>query len=127
MLERSSFDFAVVRIVPRVERGEFVNAGVVLFCSTQNYLDCRIGVDVARLESLSPSIDCAMIKAYLDVIPAVCRGGAEAGPIGRLTQRERFHWLVAPRSTIIQVSPVHSGVSADLPGALEKLFARLVK
>ena len=127
MPERHSFDYAIVRVVPRVERGEFLNAGVILFCSTAAYLQARTGLDHARLKALSPSIDCDAVESYLDAIHKVCAGGGEAGSIGQLPQRARFHWLVAPRSTIIQMSPVHSGVHHDLDAALNGLFEKLVK
>ena len=127
MRELCSFDYAVVRVVPRVERGEFVNAGVILFCSTRAFLDSRIELPRARLAALAPSLDLGIVESHLEVIPLVCRGGAEAGPIGALTQRERFHWLVAPRSTVIQMSPVHSGVHHDLDAALESLMEKLVR
>jgi hypothetical protein len=122
-----AFDYAVVRVVPRVERGEFVNAGVILFSRTGRFLDARIELDRARLMAMAPSIDCDVVQSYLDAIPRVCAGGREAGPIGALSQSERFHWLVAPRSTIIQTSPVHSGVHSDLRVALDHLFDRLVR
>jgi hypothetical protein len=122
-----SFDYAIVRVVPRVDRGEFVNAGVILFCSTKSYLDARIELDRERLLALAPSIDIPLVENHLAVIPTVCRGGREAGIIGELPQRARFHWLVAPRSTIIQMSPMHSGVHKDPEAALEQLFRKLVK
>jgi hypothetical protein len=125
--ERFVFDYAVVRVVPRVERGEFLNAGVIVFCPTQSYLAARIGFDRERLLLLDPDADCDTVGQHLDVIPRVCAGGAEAGPIGELPQRARFHWLVAPRSTIIQTSAVHAGVDEDLNRALDTLFARLVE
>lgn len=121
------FDYAVVRVVPRVERGEFLNAGVILFCPTQGFLEARIGLDRARLAALAPNIDLDVVESYLEAIPKVCAGGGEAGSIGQLPQRARFHWLVAPRSTIIQTSPVHSGVHADLQAALQNLFDKLVR
>ncbi|HET8774136.1 MAG TPA: DUF3037 domain-containing protein [Thermoanaerobaculia bacterium] len=127
MRTRHAFDYAVVRVVPRVERGEFLNAGVILFCSGAAYLNARIGLDHARLQALAPSIDCALVDAYLDAIPKVCAGGSEAGSIGDLPQRARFHWLVAPRSTVIQTSPVHSGVHDDFDAALAHLFEKLVR
>ena len=127
MPELFSFDYAVVRVVPRVERGEFMNAGVILFCSTRGYLASRIQLDRDRLAAFSPSVDPALVESHLELIPRVCEGGPAAGAIGELTQRERFHWLVAPRSTIIQTSPVHSGVDHDLAAALDKLFERLVR
>lgn len=121
-----AFDYAVVRVVPRVERGEFVNAGVIVFSRTGRFLDARITLDRDRLCALAPDIDCDVVQSYLDAIPKICAGGPDAGPIGALTQSERFHWLVAPRSTIIQTSPVHSGVHADPAVALEQLFRKLV-
>lgn len=124
--ERHSFDYAVVRVVPRVERGEFLNVGVILFCSTAGFLESRIALDRTRLAALDPSIDCESVATYLESIPKVCAGGDAAGSIGSLPQRARFHWLVAPRSTVIQTSPVHSGVHHDLPAALEGLFHKLV-
>jgi Protein of unknown function (DUF3037) len=122
-----AFDYAVVRVVPRVERGEFVNAGVILFSRTARFLDARIAVDDTRLAALAPSLDREVVESYLDAIPRICAGGPDAGPIGQLSQSERFHWLVAPRSTIIQTSPVHSGVHADLAAALAHLFEKLVR
>jgi len=120
-------DYAVIRAVSRAERGEFLTAGVILFCSTKEFLDARIGLDGARLMALAPDVDLPLVENHLDVIPRLCRGGADAGPIGALTQRERFHWLVAPRSTMIQLSPVHSGVGPDPAAALEALFEKLVR
>ena len=127
MPERFVFDYAVVRVVPRVERGEFLNAGVILFCPTQSFLEARIELDEARLKALSPTIDVAVVQSYLDAIPKVCAGGGEAGSVGSLPQRARFHWLVAPRSTVIQTSPVHSGVHENLTVALNGLFEKLVR
>jgi DUF3037 family protein len=125
--ERYVFDYAIVRVVPRVERGEFLNAGVILFSSTQAYLAARIGLDHARLRALDPSMDIAALDSYLEAIPKICAGGGEAGSIGSLSQRERFHWLVAPRSTVIQTSQVHSGVHDDLDKAIDQLFDKFVR
>jgi molybdopterin-guanine dinucleotide biosynthesis protein len=125
--ERFVFDYAVVRVVPRVDRGEFLNAGVIVYSSTAGFLDARIELDHARLKTLAPSIDVAVVESYLETIPKICAGGGEAGSIGSLPQRARFHWLVAPRSTIIQTSDVHSGVHADPKTALETLFEKLVR
>jgi hypothetical protein len=125
--ELCSFDYAVIRVVPRVERGEYINAGIVLFCSTRSILEARIALPRERLLALAPAVDPALVESHLQSIPLICRGGAEAGPIGALTQRERFHWLVAPRSTMIQPSPVHSGVHHDLEAALEQLMSKLVR
>jgi len=125
--ERFAFDYAVVRVVPRVERGEFLNAGVILFCSTRAFLGSRIELDHERLQALAPGIDLAVVESYLEAIPKICEGGGEAGSIGALPQRARFHWLVAPRSTIIQTSDVHSGVAEDPQAALDSLFEKLVR
>jgi len=125
--ERFAFDYAVIRVVPRVERGEFVNAGVIVFCSTRAFLDCRIELDRQRLRALAPSADLPLVESYLDAIPKICAGGGEAGSIGALPQRARFHWLVAPRSTIIQTSDVHSGVHEEPQTALDHLFEKLVR
>lgn len=127
MRDLCSFDYAIVRVVPRVDRGEFINAGVVLFCSTKAFLDARIELDRERLMALAPDVDVALVENHLAVIPTVCRGGDDAGAIGQLPQRARFHWLVAPRSTIIQTSPMHSGVHRDPQVALEGLFRKLVQ
>jgi Protein of unknown function (DUF3037) len=122
-----AFDYAVVRVVPRVDRGEFINAGVILFCPTSSFLEARIEMQRERLLALDPNADCDVVQTHLDAIPRVCAGGKDAGPIGELPQRARFHWLVAPRSTIIQMSPVHSGVHENLDAALELLFNKLVR
>ncbi len=127
MRKLCAFDYALIRVVPRVDRGEFINAGVVLFCSTEAFLDARIELDRQRLTALAPDVDVTLVENHLAVIPTVCRGGDEAGAIGQLPQRARFHWLVAPRSTIIQTSPMHSGVHEDPQVALEKLFRKLVR
>ncbi len=123
---RSSFDYAIVRVVPYVERGEFLNAGVILFCRTRRFLAARIALDTRRLAALAPDFDAALVREYLDLIPRICAGGADAGPIGELSQSERFHWLVAPRSTAIQVSPVHCGSCTDPRAALDELFGKMV-
>ena len=123
----SSFDYAVVRVVPRVEREEFVNAGVILFCSERDFLGARVELDRERLRALHPQVDLALVEEHLAAVPRVAAGGEGSGPIGRLTTRERFHWLVAPRSTVIQVSPVHSGLCEDPGRALEHLMDRMVR
>ncbi len=127
MPARSSFDYVVVRVVPRVERGEFINAGAILFCRTRRFLDARIELDTRRLAALFPGIDPGMLQASLEIIPRVCTGGKGTGPIGQLPQAERFHWLVAPRSGVIQTSPVHSGLCTDPRTALEHLVETLVR
>jgi hypothetical protein len=123
---RDSFDYAVIRVVPRVERGECLNAGVVLYCRARRFLAARVALDRARLAALDPCRDPEAIEAALAVIPRLCAGGAAAGPIGGLSQAERFHWLVAPSSTIIQPAPVHTGLTDDPAATLEHLFATLV-
>lgn len=123
----SSFDYAVVRVVPRVERGEFINAGVVVFCLEKKLLRAKVIVDPARLQALWPEIDVELVRRHLDAITKVAAGVTDAGPIGRLSLRERFHWLVSPRSTIIQVSPVHTGLCEDPEGIVEELWQRLVE
>jgi hypothetical protein len=123
----STYDYAIVRVVPRVERGEFVNAGAIVCCRAADYLAARIELDEARLLALDPAADLAALRATLEAIPRVCAGGAAAGALGRLSTRERFDWLVAPRSSSVQVSPVHSGRCTDLDAALEHLMARMVR
>ena len=122
----SSFDYAVVRVVPRVERQEFLNAGVILFCLERDFLQARVAVDEARLRALWPETDAALVRQHLEAIPRICAGDPDGGPIARLSLRERFHWLVAPRSTILQVSPVHSGLSESPERTLEELFRQMV-
>ncbi len=126
MPDPCSYDYAIVRVVPCAERGEFVNAGVVLHCSEQAFLDCLVHVDEKRLLALWPDLDLDLVGQHLEAFPRVCAGDAAAGPIARLSRRERFHWLVAPRNTIIQVSPVHSGMSVAPSATLQELFRRLV-
>lgn len=123
----SSYDYAVIRVVPRVEREEFLNVGVILFCKDHDYIKARIEVDESRLRALYPAVDMPGLTAHLDAIEAVARGGDDAGPIGRLPRRDRFLILVAPRSTIIQVSPVHTGFCSDPDRALERLMDQMVR
>lgn len=129
MPAHSSFDYAILRVVPHVEREEFLNAGVILFCRTRGYLAARIALDERRLLALAPDLDAetlAEIRAHLDTIPRICAGERDAGPIARLSQAERFHWLVAPRSTLIQPSSPHSGLCDDPAAALDRLFSEMV-
>jgi DUF3037 family protein len=122
-----TYDYAIIRVVPRVERGEMINVGVILSCPGLDFLDARIDLNPARLLALDPSVDVEATLANLEMIPRVCRGGAEAGPIGELPQRSRFHWLVSPRSTIIQLSPVHTGRTDDPAKALQRLLDTMVR
>ncbi len=122
-----SYDYAIIRVVPRVEREEFVNVGAIVSCPAQDFLEARIELDEQRLRALDPSVDVDAVRPHLASIPVICAGGAQAGPIGQLPKRERFHWLVAPRSTIIQVSPVHTGRCTDPHGTLERLLDMMVR
>jgi len=126
--ERHAFEYAVVRVVPRVEREEFVNAGVVLFARAAGFLGCEIALPAERVRSLAGGapLDLDAVGAHLQAMRDVCAGDAAAGPIARLSASERFHWLVAPRSTVLQVSPVHGGVSDDPAASLRRLFQQLV-
>lgn len=123
----SSFDYAVLRVVPRVEREEFLNAGVILFCLEQRFLGARVEYPGGRLRCIWPAVDADAARAHLDAVCRICRGDADAGPIAQLSKRERFHWLVAPRSTIIQISPVHSGLCEDAEAKLNQLYEQLVR
>lgn len=127
MTARHPFQYAVVRVVPRVERGESLNAGVIVLCRPKRFLAAQTGLDRARLAVLAPDVDPATIEAHLGLIERVAAGDPTAGRIAGLTQGERFHWLVAPSSTVIQPSEVHTGVCDDPGDELERLFDRLVR
>ncbi|HEU5013889.1 MAG TPA: DUF3037 domain-containing protein [Roseiflexaceae bacterium] len=126
MPARAAFEYAVIRVVPSIERGEFINAGVVLFCRTRRFLDARIHFDAARLHVLAPDADVELIEELLTHIMIVCKGGAASGPIGELPLQERFRWIAAPRSTVVQSSPVHCGMCDDPAALLEHLMRALV-
>jgi hypothetical protein len=121
-----SYDYAVIRVVPRVEREEFINAGVIVWCAEKDLLEARIELNEARARALDPAIDLDAVRRHLASIVTICAGGPEAGALGKLSKRERFDWLVAPRSTIIQTSPVHTGRCADLPATLDHLLRKMV-
>jgi Protein of unknown function (DUF3037) len=127
MRAHSSFDYALVRVVPRVERGECLNAGVIVFCRTRRFLAAAVELDVDRLLALDPRADRDDIARHLATIPRIAAGEADAGPIARLSQAERFHWLVSPSSAIVQPSPVHSGLCADPAAALDHLMETMVR
>lgn len=127
MAAELTYDYAVIRVVPRVERGEQVNVGVILSCADTDFLEAAIEMDEAAVLALDPAADLETIRANLATIPVVCRGGAEAGAIGALPPRGRFRWLVSPRSTIIQPSPVHTGRTKDPAACLQRLMDRLVR
>jgi hypothetical protein len=122
-----SYSYAIVRVVPHVEREEFVNAGVVVFCDALDYLAACVDLDEARLLALAPDADLLVVRRHLEAIPRICAGAAEGGSIGALPLRERWHWLVAPRSTILQMSPAHTGLSEDPAAELERLLDRVVR
>ena len=126
MSAKYRYDYAVIRVVPKVDREEFINAGVIVSCPDLSFLEARIKLNESRLFALDPTIDLDLVRSHLAAIPTICRGGIEAGSIGELPQRQRFHWLVAPRSTIIQTSPVHTGRCHDPAAALERLVATMV-
>lgn len=121
-----AYDYAIVRLMPRVERGERINVGVILSCPERDFLAARIELDEARVRALDESFDIESARAHLDAIPRICRGGPEAGALGELEVRSRFRWLVAPRSTVIQVSAVHTGRTDDPAATLDRLVADLV-
>jgi hypothetical protein len=125
-----TFDYAIIRVVPDVERGECINVGVALICRQRRFLGLRIKLDEARLRALHPVLTDAqvsLLRAELDGLQRVARGEKSAGPIAQLSQAERFHWLVAPGSSIIQPSPVHSGLSGDPAATLDRLMSELVE
>ena len=122
-----TYDYAIVRIVPRVERGEMINVGIIVSCPDTEFIAARIELDEPRLLALDPGFDVATVRAHLATIPAICEGNADAGPIAALPARQRFYWLVSPRSTVIQVSPVHTGRTTDPAAALERLMESMVR
>ena len=122
-----TYDYAILRVVPRVDRGEAVNVGVILSCPELQFLDVRIELDETRLLTLDPTVDLPTVKQTLHAIAAVCRGDAETGSLGEMPQRNRFHFLVGPRSTIVQPSPTHTGRTADPASTLNALVLKLVE
>jgi hypothetical protein len=123
----SPFEYALLRVVPRVERGEFINAGVVLYCQDAKFLDARVYLDPERLRALDPNLDPETVRAHLEVARIVCEGGPGAGAVGLLPPGQRFGWLVAPRSTVVQPSPVHTGFTDDPREAIEHLLQTMVR
>jgi hypothetical protein len=122
-----TYDYAIIRVVPKVEREEFINVGVIVSCASNGFLEARIELNESRLLAIDPTLDLDLIRSYLAVIPVMCAGGKAAGAIGQLPMRERFHWLVAPRSTIIQTSRVHTGLCKHLPDVIEHLLNLMVR
>ncbi|MEJ8836828.1 DUF3037 domain-containing protein [Ramlibacter sp. AN1133] len=127
MHDPCAYDYALIRVIPHVERGECINAGVLVCSTARAFLKARIELDEARLLALDPAADLATVAAALEAFVRICEGGSRAGPIGELPLRARFDWLVAPRSTVIQTSPVHSGRCSDLELAMEHLLERMVR
>jgi hypothetical protein len=125
--DRKSYEYAVFRIVPYVERQEFINAGVILFCRPLNFLDVLIDFELERLRTFAPQADLKMIQSQLKAIQAVCAGSDDIDAVSGMTQSERFSWLTSPSSTVIQISPVHSGVCTDPGETLKDLFDFFVK
>ena len=127
MPEQPLFEYAVIRVVPKVEREEFLNVGVVLYCSGAKFLEVRYHLDPERLRTLSAGLDIAEIECYLQAFRQICKGGRDGGPIGQLPVVERFRWLTATRSTVVQTSKVHPGLCTDDPAAtLDRLYTQLV-
>jgi hypothetical protein len=124
---RSPYQYAIIRVVPHVERGESINAGVVLLCRTRAYLGAVTELDAARLRAIAPDADLTVIADHLRAIERIARGDPEGGPIARLGIGERFHWLVAPSSTMIQASPVHTGLTDDPGAELDRLVENMVR
>jgi Protein of unknown function (DUF3037) len=127
MPARSDFQYTILRVVPRIERGECMNAGVVLYCRQLHFLGVRIGLDPGRLQALAPSLDPATVQPHLDAIAAVVAGDASGGPLAQLPASDRFGWVAAISSTVIQPSEVHTGLTDDPAATLEHLFTSLVE
>ncbi|CAA9531000.1 MAG: hypothetical protein AVDCRST_MAG30-3778 [uncultured Solirubrobacteraceae bacterium] len=123
---RDPFQYALLRVVPRIERGECLNAGVIVFCRTRSFLAARVTLDRARLAALAPDAEPDGIERHLAWLERVAAGDAAAGPVARLEPSERFHWLAAPASTVVQPSPVHTGLCEDPGEMLDRLHAALV-
>jgi hypothetical protein len=121
-----TYDYAIIRIVPRVDRGEQMNVGVILSCVDSDFLAIRIAVDESRLRALDPSVDLESVRAGLAALETVCAGGPAAGPVGEMPPRARFRWIVSPRSTVVQTSPVHTGRTDSPEAALQHLFETMV-
>jgi hypothetical protein len=124
---RSPYQYAIIRVVPHVERGEGINVGVVLLCRSRDFVGARTSLDEPRLKAIAPDADVPSIRRHLEAIDRVAAGDARGGPIARMSSAERFHWLVSPASTIIQPSEVHTGLTDDAPAELDRLFETLVR
>lgn len=126
MQGRLLFEYAVIRLVPRVEREEFLNVGIILFCKAKKYLGCVSQLNKEKMAAFCPALDCDEVQGHLHSFAAICKGSKEAGAIGRLDLPSRFRWLTATRSTVVQTSKVHPGFCIDLDETLQKLFEQLV-
>lgn len=127
MHEHDTYEYAIIRVVPRVDREEFLNAGAIVLCPSRQFLAARVELDEERLTALDPGADVECVRKHLGTFLAVCNGGEEAGAIGQLSQRQRFEWLVSPRSTIIQTSRPHTGRCNDPEAVLERLIDKMVR
>lgn len=126
MPEKLLFEYAVIRVVPRVDREEFVNAGIILYCKKNRFLQCLYHLDKERLRVLCPALDCSEVEEYLLSFVRICNGTGDSGPIGRLDVASRFRWLTATRSTVVQTSKVHPGFCTDPKETLQRLYGQLV-
>jgi hypothetical protein len=122
----ATYEWAVLRVVPRVDRGEYVNVGVVVYCQARDFLRAAVATDLSRARALDPALDVEAVRAHLESVAAVCAGEVAAGDSGRRSPGERFRWLIAPRSTVVQPSPVHTGITEDPAAELVDLMARMV-
>ncbi|MFI1393983.1 DUF3037 domain-containing protein [Streptomyces sp. NPDC020681] len=127
MSERQVFEYALLRVVPRVERGECFNAGVVVYCRARSFVAARTYLNEEKLKALDPHADVTGVRAALHAVEGVCRGGTDAGQAARDDAGRRFRWLIAPRSTVVQPGPVHTGLTADPAAEVERLLALLVR
>lgn len=121
------FQYALLRVVPRVERGECINAGVVLYCQDDGFLDALVHLDEERLRALDPDLEPSVVRGHLEAARRICAGGPEGGPVGMLPRGERFGWLAAPRSTVVQPSPIHTGMTEDPQKEIERLLEVMVR
>ena len=127
MQEKQLFEYAIIRVVPRVDREEFLNVGVIVYCHSSRWLGMRYAVDADRLRALDPKLDLDEVIAHLKGFEAIVAGAETSGPIGQLDRASRFRWLTATRSTIIQTSRVHPGFCGDMPGELDRLYEKMVR
>lgn len=127
MQEKHLFEYAVIRIVPRVEREEFINTGVIVYCAAQGFLQTVYELNVSRLQAIAGGLDLPELETRLRAFEQICKGGAQSGPIGLLPIAARFRWLTSPRSTIVQTSTAHPGFCIDPKDTLSRLYAQLVQ